>query len=137
MKRPVLPLVRGTAAKAGFTSIAPLLVIAVVAILAGMLPPLLGKAKSEARGITYMDNGKQLMLAWNLYASENNDVTRPPRLWPRTPTGVRTGARATSRTTATGETPTSTSSPMARSTASRALPSRSTSAPPTARPRAR
>lgn len=88
MKRPVLPLVRGTAAKTGFTLIELLVVIAIIAILAGMLLPALGKAKSKAQGITCMNNGKQLMLAWKLYASENNDVT---------PADLTTTARTTAR----------------------------------------
>jgi type II secretory pathway pseudopilin PulG len=50
-----------------------LVVIAIIAILAGLLLPALAKAKTKAQGILCMNNSKQLMLAWNLYAGEFND----------------------------------------------------------------
>ena len=50
-----------------------LVVIAIIAILAGLLLPALAKAKTKAQGIMCMNNGKQLMLAWYLYAGDNND----------------------------------------------------------------
>jgi prepilin-type N-terminal cleavage/methylation domain-containing protein/prepilin-type processing-associated H-X9-DG protein len=58
---------------AGFTLIELLMVIAIIAILAGMLLPSLSKSKSAAQGIMCVNNGRQLMMAWNAYATENND----------------------------------------------------------------
>jgi prepilin-type N-terminal cleavage/methylation domain-containing protein/prepilin-type processing-associated H-X9-DG protein len=61
----------------GFTLIELLIVIAIIAILAAMLMPVLSQAKKRAQGAQCLSNSRQMMFAMTLYGSENHDYFPP------------------------------------------------------------
>ncbi len=62
-----------------------MVVIAVVAILAGLLPPALGRAAGRARQTSCLSNLKEIGIAYHLYQLDHNGVNVPQRLCPDTP----------------------------------------------------
>jgi prepilin-type N-terminal cleavage/methylation domain-containing protein/prepilin-type processing-associated H-X9-DG protein len=59
--------------RGAFTLIELLVVIAIIAILAALLLPALAGAKMQAWRIQCVGNEKQMILAWTIYAGDNND----------------------------------------------------------------
>ncbi len=69
---------KGMSSKRAFTLIELLVVMAIIAILAALLLPVLSRAKNNAGKVTDLNNLKQIMVAVHLYAGENSDVLPLP-----------------------------------------------------------
>ena len=64
-------------ASVAFTLIELLIVIAIIAILAAILLPVLSKARQTAINTQCLNNERQLTLCWHLYITDNNDYLAP------------------------------------------------------------
>ena len=59
--------------RCGFTLIELLVVIAIIALLMGIMMPALRSIRKQAAGSVCLSNQHQLVLAWIMYAQENDD----------------------------------------------------------------
>src|SRR5688500_14742174 len=67
-------------ARRGFTMIELLVVIAIIAIMAGMMLPVLSKAREAGRRVVCMSNLRQVGMGLQMYASDHGE--RLPALGP-------------------------------------------------------
>lgn len=83
------PPARGRVKPLGFTLIELLVVIAIIAILAAMLLPALSKSRNKAKQIKCASQLKEITLALQMYAAENNDFFPPHKMSDGTSYGIR------------------------------------------------
>ena len=58
----------------GFTLVELAVVIATVAVLAALLLPALAGTRPNAQAFQCLENQRQLILAWQMYAQDNSDI---------------------------------------------------------------
>jgi prepilin-type N-terminal cleavage/methylation domain-containing protein/prepilin-type processing-associated H-X9-DG protein len=57
--------------RSGFTLLELLVVVAIIAVLASLLLPALGRSQAKSRGALCLNNTRQLVTAWLMYADDN------------------------------------------------------------------
>jgi len=67
--------------KRGFTLVELLVVVAVIALLIGVLLPAIGGARIAARQMGGLSNIRQLAAGWHMYADANGGVCLPGRMY--------------------------------------------------------
>lgn len=72
--RHAAPMSRAVNLPGGFTLIELLVVIAIIAILAALILPALASAKQQAWRTQCVNNQRQMILTWTLYAGDNQDT---------------------------------------------------------------
>ena len=69
----IQPSASGKTDANGFTLIELLTVIAIIAVMAAILLPALSRARTRAQAMICLNNTKQLVLAWHIYADDNGE----------------------------------------------------------------
>jgi prepilin-type N-terminal cleavage/methylation domain-containing protein/prepilin-type processing-associated H-X9-DG protein len=77
LSRPLVRFIAGKRSVAAFTLIEVLVVLAIIAILAGLLLPALGVAKARAKTIACLNQLRQSSVAAQMYAGDNAGVLVP------------------------------------------------------------
>ncbi len=67
--------------RAGFTLVELLVVMAIVALLSGLLLPAMGGVRGKTREVKCLSNLRQMGMAWMLYANNARDRAMPLAYW--------------------------------------------------------